>query len=87
MAKLTPEARAALKDEDFVFPKERRYPTQDLSHGVAAMAFVSKSGTPEEKAAVRKNVCSKYPGLNSCKSGEDPEPRKKKKNTYEDPLS
>lgn len=86
MAKLTQEERDKLDSSEFVYPKERRYPIHDPSHGVAALAFSSQGGDPEEKKKVRSAVCAKYPGLNSCKSGEDPAPQKKKKSKYESPL-
>lgn len=82
MAKLTQEQRDKLDSSEFVYPKERRYPIHDPSHGVAALAFVSKSGTPAEKKKVRADVCAKYPGLNSCKKG-----AANKRSKYEDPLN
>jgi hypothetical protein len=68
MAKLTKDQRDALKDDDFVFKKERRYPYNDPSHAVAALARSSQHGTPEEKKQVKSAVCTRYPGLNACKT-------------------
>lgn len=62
MAKLTTEGRKRLPGLDFALPG-RRYPINDQSHARNALARVSQHGTPEEKAAVRRKVHSKYPGI------------------------
>ena len=67
MSRLTSEERKKLKEEDFALPGGR-YPYHDKSHGVAALGRVSQYGTPEEKTAVRRKVCSKYSDLPSCQS-------------------
>lgn len=60
---LTTKGRKQVKAENFVFPKERRYPIHDISHARNALARVSQHGTPEEKAKVRAAVYRKYPSL------------------------
>jgi len=65
--KLTAKARKHIKPENFVFPKERKYPIHDLAHARNALARVSAHGTPEEKKKVRDAVYRKYPGLKKRK--------------------
>lgn len=57
---LTAKARKALPSSAFVFPDDRRYPIQDISH--ARNALARSSGKPEE-AKVKKAVYAKYPSL------------------------
>ncbi len=64
--KLTTKARKKLSDKAFVFPDERAYPIHDRSHAANALARVEQFGTEEEKAKVKKAVCSKYPDFPSC---------------------
>ncbi len=59
-AALTAERRNDLPARAFVFPKDRRYPIQDLAH--ARNALARSSGKPEE-AQVRRAVCRRYPEL------------------------
>ena len=66
MSKLTTEERKKLKEEDFALPG-RRYPYPDKSHGANALARAAQHATPEEKAKIKKKVCSKYSDLPSCK--------------------
>jgi hypothetical protein len=40
-----------------------KYPIPDMKHARNALARVSQKGTPGERAAVRKKVYSKFPGL------------------------
>lgn len=68
MAKLDTESRKKLKSKDFVFPKERRYPIFDKSHGANALARVTQHGSPEEKSKVRRAVCSRYSDLPACQT-------------------
>lgn len=62
MSKLTTKARNALPTSDFALPG-RRYPLNNASHARNALARVSQFGTPAEKAAVRRKVHAKYPGI------------------------
>lgn len=64
LAALTSKAREKLPDDAFVFPKDKRYPIQDLAH--ARNALARSSGKPEE-AAVKKAVYKKYPQLDPSK--------------------
>ena len=66
MAKLTQEERDKLSKKDFALPGGR-YPIPDRSHGANAMARATQHATPEEKAQIKKKVCSKYSDLPSCK--------------------
>ena len=68
MAKLTYQQRKKLPSTAFVNPKERKYPIQDKAHARNALARVSAFGTPAEKAAVKKKVCSRYPFISSCRT-------------------
>jgi hypothetical protein len=67
MSKLTTEERNKLANKEFVFKKDRRYPIHDETHARAALAMVSKHGTPEEKAKVRKAVKNKYRDIEQYK--------------------
>ena len=68
-APLSTEARNNLKPSAFVFPKERRYPIGDLSHGKNALA--RSSGKPEEEA-VKKAVYAKFPTLKAHSKHDEP---------------
>ena len=62
--KLTEEEREDLPARDFVFPKTRRYPINDLYHARKALQMmqwnkVSKEDIPE----VKKKVFARYPSL------------------------
>lgn len=59
-AELTSKARDALPDTAFVFPKERRYPIQDIGHARNALA---RSSGKSEESAVKAAVYKKYPSL------------------------
>ena len=66
LRELTGKARKALPSSTFVFPGQRKYPIQDLSH--ARNALARSSGKPEE-GAVKAAVYKRYPQLkNSGKS-------------------
>ena len=65
MAKLTAKTRNALPDEDFAVPGKRAYPVEDKNHARNALARVSASGTPEEKAMVMRKVQNKFPQIRS----------------------
>lgn len=67
MAKLTTKARKKLPTGQFVFPKGRRYPLNDASHARSALQRVSQFGSSSEKAAVRKAVKRKYPGIKQAR--------------------
>ena len=62
-AKLTAENRKALPDSQFAIPELRKYPISDLAHARAALAMVSKHGTPDHKQRVRAAVSKRYPGM------------------------
>jgi len=62
MTKLTTAARKKLPTRVFALPG-RRYPIEDQAHARNALARVSQDGTPAEKAAVRRAVGRRYPGL------------------------
>lgn len=67
MAKLTYQQRKRLPSGSFVFPKERKYPIEDLPHARNALARVAQHGTPSEIAKVRAAVYRKYPQLRKRK--------------------
>jgi hypothetical protein len=62
MAKLTTQTRKALPSGDFALPG-RRYPVEDKNHARNALSRVSQNGTPAERAAVRRKVSAKFPGI------------------------
>jgi hypothetical protein len=62
MAKLNAKSRRAIKGSNFALPG-RRYPIHDRSHAANALARVSQHGSSAEKAAVRRKVKAKYPGM------------------------
>jgi hypothetical protein len=64
MAKLTARTRNRLRGSSFVFPKARRYPIHDRSHGANALA---RSRGKPEAGRVKAAVCRRYPSLPSCK--------------------
>ena len=61
MSKLTSKKR--IKKSNFAIPEKRKYPIHDKAHAINALARVSASGTPAEKAQVRRAVHRKYPSL------------------------
>ncbi len=63
MAKLTTKGRKRMKTSSFAIPSKRKYPINDKSHAINALARVEQNGTPAEKAQVRKAVYKKYPSL------------------------
>ena len=77
MAKLTAAQRKNLPKSDFAVPAKATtaagkaasgsYPIPDKAHAQNALARVAQHGTPAEKAAVRKKVAAKYPGMGKGK--------------------
>lgn len=67
MARLTAKARRQIPKKNFAIPgkapKSGSYPIHDRSHARAALSMVSRHGTSAEKAAVRRKVKAKYPGM------------------------
>jgi len=63
MAKLTYQARKHLPKKSFVFPKDRSYPIQNISHARNALARVAQHGSPSEQARVRAAVHKKFPSI------------------------
>ncbi len=63
MAKLSGAARKALPAKSFAEPDKRKYPIENEAHAKNALARVSQSGTPAEKAKVRAAVKKKYPSI------------------------
>ena len=61
--KLTARTGNNLRSSDFVFPKERRYPIEDLAHARNALARVAQSGSSSEQEKVRAAVFRRYPEL------------------------
>jgi hypothetical protein len=62
MAKLTAAKRNKIPGKAFAL-KGRRYPINDVKHARNALARVSQHGSPAEKAAVRRKVHGKFPGI------------------------
>lgn len=57
---LTPKARDAIPDSDFVYPKERRFPIHDKAHARNALARAHFAPDPGK---VRRAVHARYPDL------------------------
>lgn len=72
MGTLNARARKALPKDSFAVPASggnpAAYPVEDRAHAVAALARVTKNGTPAEKAQVRAAVRRKFPDLPSSKA-------------------
>ena len=66
MSVLTTKKRNALRESTFALPG-RRYPINDPSHARTALARVAQHGSSTEKAEVRSEVHSKYPGIGQKK--------------------
>jgi hypothetical protein len=67
MAKLTAKKRKNLKASTFALPAQRKYPLDTAARARNALSRVAQNGTPAEKAAVRKKVAAKYPGIEQSK--------------------
>ena len=63
MARLTTRGRKRLKSSSFALPGKRKYPVDTAARARNALARVSQFGSAAEKAAVRKKVRAKYPGI------------------------
>jgi hypothetical protein len=63
MAKLSTTARKALPTKSFAEPDKRKYPIENEAHAKNALSRVSQSGTPAEKAKVKRAVKRKYPSI------------------------
>ena len=62
MAKLTAKQRNRMSDKTFALPGKRAFPIPDRSHAANALAR-SANKSPAVKAAVRRKVAEKYPGM------------------------
>jgi len=76
MARLTAAARKRMPSSSFALPGKGEgkggkgagsYPIPDASHARNALARVAQHGTSAEKAAVRRKVAAKYPGIGKKK--------------------
>jgi hypothetical protein len=63
MAKLTAAKRNKLPSSVFAEPGKRKYPLDTKNRAKNALARVSQHGSPAEKAAVRRKVHGKFPGI------------------------
>jgi len=72
MARLTSAARRRMPSSSFALPGKGTgkggkgpgsYPIPDASHARNALARVAQHGTSAEKAAVRRKVAAKFPGI------------------------
>lgn len=62
MAKLTARQRRKLPGKSFALPG-RRYPLDTENRARNALTRVSQHGSSQEKAAVRRKVHARYPGI------------------------
>ena len=60
---LSTDERKALPDSAFVFPKERKYPINDIDHARAALSMGAQHATPSEYAKIKAAVKKKYPEI------------------------
>lgn len=58
----TKAGRAKMSPSSFALPG-KKYRIDDAAHARNALARVAQSGTPKQKAAVRKAVARKYPSI------------------------
>jgi hypothetical protein len=63
MSKLTSKQRKKLPSSVFAEPGKRKYPLDTKNRAKNALARVSQHGSPAEKAAVRRKVHGKFPGI------------------------
>jgi hypothetical protein len=63
MGQLSSKRRNNLPDSKFAIPADRSYPIDTLARARNALARVVQHGSPAEKAAVRKKVAEKFPGI------------------------
>jgi hypothetical protein len=63
MSKLTSKQRNHLKSSEFAEPSKRKYPVDTRNRAKNALARVSQFGSSSEKAAVKRKVHSKFPGI------------------------
>ncbi|MDE1907513.1 MAG: hypothetical protein KGH75_13795 [Rhodospirillales bacterium] len=66
--KLTYKARKNLKPEDFVFPKSREYPVQDIAHARDALSRASANAHGAKKLKIFREVARRYPQLKKAGS-------------------
>ena len=62
-SKLTAKKRNSLASDEFAIPEKRKYPIEDKSHAINALARVSQFGSEEEKKKVRSAVHKKFPEI------------------------
>ena len=60
---LSTDERKSLPDSAFVFPKERKYPINDIDHARAALSMGARHATPSEYAKIKGAVKKKYPEI------------------------
>jgi len=63
MAVLSSAQRKRLSSQEFVFPKERKYPIEDESHARNALARAAQHLGSSGEAKVRAAVKRKYPSI------------------------
>jgi hypothetical protein len=63
MAKLTSGKRKSLPAKAFAEPDKKKYPIEDKAHARNDLSRVAQSGTPAEKAKVKRAVKKKYPSI------------------------
>jgi hypothetical protein len=60
---LSTDERKSLPDSAFVFPKERKYPINDIDHARAALSMGARHATASEYAKIKGAVKKKYPEI------------------------
>jgi len=60
---LSTDERKSLPDSAFVFPKERKYPINDIDHARAALSMGAQHATTSEYAKIKAAVKKKYPEI------------------------
>lgn len=59
----TKSGRKRMSSSSFAIPGRRKYRIDDKAHARNALARVGQSGTPGEKAQVRRAVKRRYPSI------------------------
>ena len=51
------------KEGPFALPAKKAYPIRDKAHGKAALSRAKQFASPSDQATIRRNVKSKFPGM------------------------
>jgi hypothetical protein len=63
VAVLSATQRKRLEPQDFVFPKERKYPIPDAPHARNALARGAQNASSSQEASIKAAVKRKFPAI------------------------